>query len=69
MHEQNVRDFPQTKLYREIDATFLLNEHPCFFLVFVKNSVIKNIGYLKKEESLIVVQGVFWPRRGLQANH
>ena len=44
-HAQNVRDFPQTKLDREINAPFLLNEHgdPRFsFQVFAKNSLIKN---------------------------
>ena len=42
---QNVRDFPQTKLDREINSHFLLNEHsdPDFFQVFAKNSLIKNI--------------------------
>ena len=50
-----------------------------FFQVFAKNSQIKNI--FEKEKSLIVehdidfflenvsVLGVFWPRRGPQANH
>ena len=45
-HAQNVRDFPQTKLDREINSPFLLNEHgdpPFFFQVFAKNSLIKNI--------------------------
>ena len=51
-------------------------ETPDFFQVFPKNSQIKNIS--EKEKSLIVehdfyvgkqfVLGVFWPRRGLQAN-
>ena len=42
---QNLRDFPQTKLDSKINAPFLLNEHgdPRFFLVFAKNSLIKNI--------------------------
>ena len=43
---QNLRDFPQTKFDREINAPFLLNEHddPRFsFLAFAKNSLIKNI--------------------------
>ena len=43
---QNIRDFPQTKLYSEINSPFLLNEHndpPFFFPVFAKNSLIKNI--------------------------
>ena len=46
MHVQNVTDFPQTKIDREINAPFLLNEQrdPRFFLhVFAKNSLIKNI--------------------------
>ena len=46
MHVQNVRDFPQTKLDREINSTFLLNEHGdprFFFQVFAENSLIKNI--------------------------
>ena len=50
MRIQNLRDFPQTKLDSEINATFLLNEHGdprfCFFLGgggFAKNSLIKNI--------------------------
>jgi len=32
---QNVRDFHQTKLYREINAPFLLNEHcdPTFYFI------------------------------------
>ena len=73
MHVQNLRDFPQSKLDRKINAPFLLNEHsdPRFFWeVFAKNSLIKN--YLKKEKSLIVehhfflqnssILGVFWPR-------
>ena len=54
MRVQNLRDFPQTKLDSEINAPFLLNElgDPRFFLVFAKNSPIKNI--LKKVNSLIV---------------
>ena len=46
MSVQNLRDFLQTKLDSETNAPFLLNEHgdPRFcFLVFAKNSVIKNI--------------------------
>ena len=46
VHVQNVRDFPQTKLDREINSPFLLNEHGdplIFFQVFAKNSLIKNI--------------------------
>ena len=43
---QNLRDFPQMKFDSEINAPFLLNEHGdprFFFLVFAKNSLIKNI--------------------------
>ena len=43
---QNVRDFAQTKLDREINAPFLSNEHGdprFFFQVFARNSLIKNI--------------------------
>ena len=45
VHVQNVRDFPQTKLDREINSPFLLNERgdPNFFQIFAKNSLIKNI--------------------------
>ena len=46
VHVQNVRDFPQTKLDREINSPFLLNEHgdPRIFVqIFAKNSLIKNI--------------------------
>ena len=46
VHVQNVRDFPQTKLDREINSPFLLNEHGdprIFFLVFAKYSLIKDI--------------------------
>ena len=75
MHVQNARDFPQTKLDSEINS-FLLNEHDdprFFFLVFAKNSLIKNI--FEEEKILIVEQNfleksplldVFWPRPGLQ---
>ena len=45
VHVQNVRDFPQTKLDREISFPFLLSEHSdprIFFQVFAKNSLIKN---------------------------
>ena len=40
VHVQNVRDFPKTKLDREINAPFLLNElgDPLFFQVFAKSS-------------------------------
>jgi len=46
VHVRNIRDFPETKLDREINSPFLLNEHgdPQFlFQVFAKNSPIKNI--------------------------
>ena len=42
---QNVRDFPQTKLEREINARFLLNEHgdPHFlFYKFNENNTLNN---------------------------
>ena len=60
---QNVRDFPQTKLDNGINSPFLLNEHGdprFFFQVFAKNSLIKNINYLKKRKSLIVEHDFFW---------
>ena len=78
MYIQNVRDFPQTKLDREINSPFLLNEHGdprIFFQVYAKNSLIKNI--FEEEESLRVEHDffgeksprldVFWPRPGLQS--
>ena len=43
--EQNVRDFPQTKLDSEINARFLLNEHgdPDFlFYKFNENNILNN---------------------------
>ena len=48
VHIQNVRDFPQTKLDREMNSPFLdlLNEHSdpqIFIQVFAKNGLIKNI--------------------------
>ena len=55
VHVQNVRDFPQTKLDREINSPFLLNvngDPRIFFQVFAKNSLIKNI--FEEEKSLIV---------------
>ena len=77
---QNVGDFPQTKLDGEINSPFLLNEHGDprnFFQGFAKDSLIKNI--FEEEKSLTVENdlfsenssqlGVFWLRRGLQANH
>jgi len=78
---QNVRDFPQTKLDGEINSPFLLNEHGDprnFFQVFAKDSVIKNIFEEEKKfdsgKRFIFGKyssqpGVFWLRRGLQANH
>ena len=80
MHVQNVRDFPQTELDSEINSSFLLNEHgdPQFcFQVFAKNSPIKNIFEEEKKfdsGTRIFLEnssqlGVFWPRRGLQADH
>ena len=42
---QNVRDFPQAKPYREINARFLLNEHgdPHFlFYKFNENNILNN---------------------------
>ena len=60
MHVQNVRDYPQTKLDREINSPFLLDEHGdprIFFQVFAKNSLIKNI--LEEEKSLIVEHDFF----------
>ena len=80
MHVKNLRDFPRTKLDSEIGYLFLLNEHGdprFFFQVFAKNSLIKKIFeeekkfdsgtqlFLENSSQL----GVFWPRRGLQANH
>ena len=80
MHIQNVRDFSQTKLNREINSPFLLNgyvDHRFFFQVFAKNSLIKNIFeeekkfdsrtyFFLKNSPLLYV---FWPRPGLQAVH
>jgi len=77
---QNVRDFPQSKLDSEINAPFLFNEHGdprIFFQVFAENSLIKNIfeeeknfdsrtRFFSENTSQL---GVFWPRRGLQANY
>jgi len=75
VHVQNAIDFPQTKLDGEINSPFLLNEHddPRWF---TKNS-LKNIfeeekkfdsrtRFFSENSSQL---GVFWPRRGLQANH
>ena len=61
MHVQNVSDFPQTKLYSEINSPFLLNEHgdpQIFLLVFAKNSLITNI--FEEEKKLIVEHDIFW---------
>jgi len=80
VHAQNIRDFPQTKLDGELNSPFLLNElgdSRIVFQVFAKKSLIKNI--FEEKKSLIVEHdffsenssqlGVFWPTRGLQANH
>ena len=80
MRVQNARDFPQAKPDSEINAPFLSNEHRdprFFFQVFAKNNLIKNIFEEEKKFDSrtsiflenISVLGVFWPRRGLQANH
>ena len=61
VHVQNARDFPQTKLDREINSPFLLNEHGdprIFFQVFSKNSLIKNL--FGEEKSLIVEHDFFF---------
>ena len=45
MHVQNVRDFPQTMLDREINVPFLLNKHgdPHFlFYKFSENNILSN---------------------------
>ena len=42
---QNVRDFPQTKPYSEINACFLLNEHGdrhFLFYKFNENNILNN---------------------------
>ena len=73
MRIQNVRNFTQTKLDREINAPFLSNENGdprFFFQVFAKNSLIKNIFEEKKRfivehESFLEnssALGVFYPR-------
>ena len=77
---QNVRDFPQTKLDNGINSPFLLNglgDPRFFFQEFAKYSLMKNIFeegkkfdsrtrfFLENGSQL----GVFWPRRGPQANH
>ena len=56
---QNVRDFPETKHDSEINSPFLLNEHgnPQFFMLFSKNSLMKNI--FEEEKSLIVKHDFF----------
>ena len=46
VHQQNVRDFPQTKLDSEINSLFFLNERgdpQFYFQLSVSNSLIKNI--------------------------
>ena len=78
MQVQNVRDFPQTEVDSEIKAPFLSNEHCDPRLT--KNSLIKNIFEEEKQFNIKVEDdffflenssqmGVFWPRRGCQANH
>ena len=55
---QNVRDFFQTKLYSEINARFLLNEHgdPHFlFYKFNENNVLN-----KWEKKLAEIYGYFF---------
>ena len=55
VHQQNVRDFPQTKLDSEINSPFFLNERGdrrLYFQVFSKSSLIKNI--FEEEKGLIV---------------
>ena len=80
IHIQNIRDFPQTKLDKEINSPFLLNEHgdpQIFFQVFAKSSLVKNIfeeekkfdsrrGFFLEKHPLL---DVFWPRPGLQGDH
>ena len=62
VHVQNVRHFPQTKLDREINSPFLLNEYgdPQFFFRYLLRTLllIKNI--FEEEKSLIVEQAFFW---------
>ena len=60
VHVQNIRDFPQTKLDREINYPFLLNKHGdprIFFQVFAKNNLIKNIFEEKKFNSRAYIFG------------
>ena len=57
---QNVRDSPQTKLDREINARFLLNEHddPHFlFYKFNENNVLNNW-----EKKLEEIYGYFFDK-------
>ena len=61
MHVQNVVDFPQIKLDREINSPFLLNEHddPQFiFQIFAKNSLIKNIFEEEKKFDRTISRGI-----------
>jgi len=48
VREQNVRDFPQTKLDSEINAPFLLNEHgdPRFLSSIPEKKIIRNLWLL-----------------------
>jgi len=78
VYVQNVRDFPQTKLDREINFSLKWARWPpIFFQVFAKNSLTKHIFneekkfvsgtwfFLENSSQLCV----FWPRRGLQVDH
>ena len=71
VHVQNVNDSPQTKLDSEINSPFLLNEHGDLRFFFrymlrtVSQRILENDSFLENSSQL----GVFWPRRGLQANH
>ena len=77
VHVQNVRDFPQTKLDSGINSPFLLNEHrdpPFLFRYLLRIDLMKNIFEAEKKNMIFFLEntsqlGVFWPRRGLQANH
>ena len=59
MRLENVRDFPQTKLDREVNAPFLLNKHGHLFFLLHKNVVqiilfilTKNIKNCRKENKI-----------------
>ena len=48
LHIRNMRDFPQAKLEREINARFLLNEHVDLYFLFdnfSENSILNNWEY------------------------